>query len=105
MDVEFRIDISNKHLKDANVQAKVAGVDITSVEQERDNDFTVHTDATTIISVGNIRRTITATLTADFEFRFPTNNDKRYALEGSFQHLFALQVPAASVNENLTLIP
>ena len=103
MDVQYTIDVENKYLADATMSAKVAAVDITKVEQERADDFAVHTDNTAIVVPGQIQRTITATLTASFESRFPTNNDRRVALNGAFRDLFMKNIPA-NVAENLSLI-
>lgn len=103
MDAQYTIKVTNKYLADAAMAAKVAAVDISTVEEERGDDFAVHTDNTVIFAAGEIRRIIVATLTEDFESRFPSNDDRRYALEGAFESFFNFNIPA-SVTESLSLI-
>jgi len=110
MDVQYTIVVSNTYLKDADMRAKVAAVDITQVEQERVNDFAVHTDNTNIFATGSIHRVITATLTADFLSKTDTGDpattvDARLAaLSGAFKNIFSMQLPAYNVFETPILV-
>lgn len=104
MDVEYTLDITNKYFADADMVTKIGGVNISPIQQERQDDFTVHTDdGGAIVSPGKIRRTITATLTAEFESKFPTEDQRRTALNGAFEEFFTKNVPAI-VKENISFI-
>lgn len=103
MDVQYQLEFTNTHQKDTYMQTRMAAVSIVPVEQERVNDFTVHTDSTTIPASGTIRRVITATLTADFLTRFPTENDRRAALKDAFKNVFGQMLPA-QITESISFV-
>jgi hypothetical protein len=112
MDVQYTIVVRNTHLKDADMAAKVAAIDITQVEQEREDDFVVHTDVTPSppATSGRIHRVITATLTADFLSKTDTGDPAKTidvrlaALSGAFKNVFSMQLPAYNVFETPILV-
>jgi hypothetical protein len=103
MDVRYEIEFTNKFQKDADMRDKMHAIDITAVEQERAEQFVVHTNSTTIPSSGTIRRTIQATLTADFLVQYPDDTTRRHALKNAFSGLFNQMLPAQT-KESITLI-
>lgn len=103
MDVVYEIDIENKFLKDSDMAARMTAVVLTPVLSERADDFTLVGSPVTIPAPGIIRRTITATLTADFMAKYPTNDQKRAQLSDVFRAFFYLNLPG-EVTETITLV-
>ena len=103
MDVVYTLRVLNTYQKDSYVRDKMEAISIVAVEQERVDQFAVHTDATIIVASGEITRTITATLTADFLTQFPTFDMRIEGLKGAFKNVFAQMMPA-EVFEGIGLV-
>lgn len=95
MNVTYTLSVRARFLNSADMIARVAAIDISPVESERQKDFTVIDDNTALAagSTVTVERVIEATLTADFESRFPTLSDKQRALEGAFKNFFSMNLP------------
>lgn len=102
MDVRWTITLRNEHQTDASCLAKLAAVSIVAVEQERVDDFTVCNDVTAKVSAGVFTRDITASTTAAFDAKFPTDENKISSLSEAFHGVFEMTLPSR-VEENLTL--
>lgn len=93
-DVRYILSVTIPTQSGVEVSTAMAAVNIQPVVEERARDFTICSDTTAIGPVGTVTRTIIANLSAEFELKFPTENDRIRALTGAFKNRFASMLPA-----------
>jgi hypothetical protein len=95
MNVTYVLTVQSRFLNSSDMITRVENIDISPVRSERQKDFSVISDTTALDagSTTDVQRTIVATLTADFESRFPTLSDKQAALTGVFKNFFSMNLP------------
>lgn len=87
------VSYERNYRPDADLAAQIAAVSIAKEADARARDFTVCEDVTVVASPGQIVRSITLALTADFISRFPTEDQQRSSLTNYFRRLLEMRTP------------
>lgn len=105
MQATFVLDFYNTYNKDSVMISKIQNIPILNIMSERQSDFDlIVSDITIAPSTGYVRRTIVIELKPDYEIRFPTDNNRRDDLRGTFKSYFGCSLPG-TFEESVTLFP
>ena len=105
MEATFVLSFNNIYNKDSVMKTKIEDISILKIMSERQSDFNfIVSDATSVVSTGNIQREIVIELMPDYEIRFPTDNIRRVDLKGTFKSYFDCSLPG-TFEESVALFP